>query len=132
MRFLTLEEMTIVSGGGGLDSPGRSDGNYGGGRGSTGNSRGRATNGPGSDGDRVNRADKRNRDGTKDSWTSTLGHIAGQLISETSLKIGTGGIDFSGKLNCGSCHDPYGGRQRGGGSYNGESRPSGGHGGGGS
>ncbi|MGH6773872.1 hypothetical protein [Brucella tritici] len=30
MRILTLEEMAAVSGGGGLDSPGKSDAGYGG------------------------------------------------------------------------------------------------------
>ncbi|MBC2886325.1 hypothetical protein H7Q97_13080 [Ochrobactrum sp. CM-21-5] len=133
MRELTLEEMMAVSGGGGLDSPGRSDANYGGGRGSTG-SRGGATNGPGSDGDRVNRADKRNRDGTKDSWASTFGHITGQISSEIGVSFGAGGPSVSGKLNCGSCHDPYAGRGgRGGGNMGGRERgggDSGGRGGG--
>ena len=132
MRILTLEEMAAVSGGGGLDSPGKSDAGYGGRSGATGSSRGNSTNGPGSDGDRVNRADKRNRDGTKDSWASTFGHIAGQISSEIGVNIGTSGINVSGKLNCGSCHDPYGGRGGNSGGYSGrDSRADGGSRGGG-
>lgn len=36
MRILTLEEMAAVSGGGGLDSPSKSDAGYGGRSGATG------------------------------------------------------------------------------------------------
>jgi hypothetical protein len=61
----------------------------------------------GDDSDNVNRAEKRNRDGTDTDAISTLGHIGAQVSKE--ITVSNDGV--SGSVNCGGCHDPYGGRE---------------------
>ncbi|GGA75231.1 hypothetical protein GCM10011385_31580 [Nitratireductor aestuarii] len=59
----------------------------------------------------VNRADKVNRDGTKDAANKDLFdrvRDAAQHIAVNTSSIGPAGASYG----CGSCHDPYGDRSR--------------------
>lgn len=59
---------------------------------------------------RVNREHKRNRDGTRNTFGNTLGHIASHMGAK--VDVGNKGVSVSASPTCGSCHDPYSGRRK--------------------